>query len=96
MGALRVSRFRAQPGDRGAGVGHGRGGHIHQVPHPGSTGGIEQAAGSFNVYLVELSGAAREGNLRCQVDDSFCAFYCSPERFSVRKGPAEVPGAVDS
>ena len=78
MGPLRVSRLCAKPGDGGTGVGHRRGGHIHHVPDSGRTGAIQQAAGSFNIHLIELRGAAHEGNLCCQVDDSFCAFDCSP------------------
>ena len=80
--ALWVRRLRAQPGDGGTGIGHGRGGHNHHVPHPGGTGSMEQAPGPFDVHRIELRGTAREGNLRGQVDDSFCAVHCPPQRFS--------------
>jgi hypothetical protein len=57
---------------------------------------MEQTAGPLDVHLIELRGTASERNFSGQVDDSFCALDCSPERFIVRDGPTEVSSAVDS
>jgi len=82
--ADRVRRLGAQPGDGGPGIGHGRGGDKHQLPHTGLAGGPEQAARAFDIDLVELRGAAGEGDLRSQVDDAFGAGDCRPECLIVR------------
>ena len=62
---------------------------------PASRARMQQAAGPFDVHLIELRGAARKGNLRGQVDDALGAGDGAADGVVVRDGPAEVRGAVD-